>query len=170
MARLRKNLFSSLMSQVSPATLPHTCYPLAPAQRKTMSSLASDRVHTGTQAVSLRTCVEESPHISLDVAPAVPLQEVGFFDVTRTGELLSRLSEDTSVLQNAATVNLSEAMRSLATSLLGLSYMLATSLRLTGLHALCAPHALAPHTALCPTRLQQLFDPRVRYLAVTTLP
>lgn len=61
-----------------------------------------------------------------------PLQEVGFFDVTRTGELLSRLSEDTSVLQNAATINISEALRSLATSLLGLSYMLATSLELTG--------------------------------------
>jgi ABC-type multidrug transport system fused ATPase/permease subunit len=37
--------------------------------------------------------------------------EVGFFDATNTGELLNRLSSDTSVLQNAVTVNVSMGMR-----------------------------------------------------------
>ncbi|KAL1334207.1 hypothetical protein HN51_063105 [Arachis hypogaea] len=58
-------------------------------------------------------------------------QEIAFFDVTRTGELLSRLSEDTQIIKNAATTNLSEAMRNLATALMGLSFMFATSWKLT---------------------------------------
>ncbi|RYR75654.1 hypothetical protein Ahy_A01g000228 isoform B [Arachis hypogaea] len=57
--------------------------------------------------------------------------EIAFFDVTRTGELLSRLSEDTQIIKNAATTNLSEAMRNLATALMGLSFMFATSWKLT---------------------------------------
>ncbi|CAF1177732.1 unnamed protein product [Adineta steineri] len=39
-------------------------------------------------------------------------QEVGFFDITRTGELTNRLSSDTQVLQNAVTVNISMLLRS----------------------------------------------------------
>lgn len=58
-------------------------------------------------------------------------QEIAFFDVTRTGELLSRLSEDTQIIKNAATTNLSEAMRNLSTALIGLSFMFATSWKLT---------------------------------------
>lgn len=58
-------------------------------------------------------------------------QEIAFFDVTRTGELLSRLSEDTQIIKNAATVKLSDAMQSLGTSLLGIGFMFHTSWRLT---------------------------------------
>lgn len=58
-------------------------------------------------------------------------QEIAFFDVTRTGELLSRLSEDTQVIKNAATTNLSEALRNVATTLMGLGYMFVTSWNLT---------------------------------------
>ncbi|KAI5079888.1 hypothetical protein GOP47_0005367, partial [Adiantum capillus-veneris] len=58
-------------------------------------------------------------------------QEIAFFDVTKTGELLSRLSEDTQVIKNAATVNLSEALRSLTTALVGIGFMFQTSWRLT---------------------------------------
>ncbi|RYR16139.1 hypothetical protein Ahy_B04g073077 [Arachis hypogaea] len=54
-------------------------------------------------------------------------KEISFFNVTRTGELLSRLSEDTQVIKNATTTNLLEAMRNLATALTGLSFMFATS-------------------------------------------
>jgi ABC-type multidrug transport system fused ATPase/permease subunit len=39
-------------------------------------------------------------------------QEIGFFDVTRTGELTNRLASDTQVLQSAITVNVSMAVRS----------------------------------------------------------
>ncbi len=42
---------------------------------------------------------------------AIVRQEVGFFDSQRTGELVNRLSSDTSVLQNSVTVNISMALR-----------------------------------------------------------
>ncbi|KAL1289986.1 ABC transporter B family member 25 isoform X2 [Arachis hypogaea] len=58
-------------------------------------------------------------------------KEIAFFDVTRTGEILSRLSEDTQIIKNAATTNVSEAMKNLATALMGLSFMFATSWKLT---------------------------------------
>lgn len=58
-------------------------------------------------------------------------QEIAFFDVTRTGELLSRLSEDTQIIKNAATTNLSEALRNLSTAFIGLGFMLTTSWKLT---------------------------------------
>ncbi|KAL6318838.1 hypothetical protein AAG906_001311 [Vitis piasezkii] len=53
------------------------------------------------------------------------------FDITRTGELLSRLSEDTQIIKNAATTNLSEALRNLSTAFIGLGFMFATSWKLT---------------------------------------
>uniref|UniRef100_A0A2P2L6B2 ABC transporter B family member 25 n=1 Tax=Rhizophora mucronata TaxID=61149 RepID=A0A2P2L6B2_RHIMU len=58
-------------------------------------------------------------------------QEIAFFDVTRTGELLSRLSEDTQVIKNAATTNLSEALRNLTTALIGVAFMFSSSWKLT---------------------------------------
>ncbi|XVE56784.1 hypothetical protein DITRI_Ditri04bG0038800 [Diplodiscus trichospermus] len=58
-------------------------------------------------------------------------QEIAFYDITRTGELLSRLSEDTQIIKNAATTNLSEALRNLSTAFIGLGFMLATSWKLT---------------------------------------
>ncbi|KAK9748133.1 hypothetical protein RND81_02G038000 [Saponaria officinalis] len=66
-------------------------------------------------------------------------QEIAFFDVTRTGELLSRLSEDTQIIKNAATTNLSEAMRNLATVVIGLGFMFATSWKLTLLALVVVP-------------------------------
>lgn len=59
------------------------------------------------------------------------MQEIAFYDVTRTGELLSRLSEDTQIIKNAATTNLSEALRNLSTAFIGLGFMFATSWKLT---------------------------------------
>lgn len=58
-------------------------------------------------------------------------QEIAFYDVTRTGELLSRLSEDTQIIKNAATTNLSEALRNLTTVIIGLVFMFTTSWKLT---------------------------------------
>ncbi|KAH9610328.1 hypothetical protein KSS87_017168 [Heliosperma pusillum] len=66
-------------------------------------------------------------------------QEIAFFDVTRTGELLSRLSEDTQIIKNAATTNLSEAMRNLATAVIGLAFMFGTSWKLTLLALVVVP-------------------------------
>ncbi|KAK4426256.1 ABC transporter B family member 27 [Sesamum alatum] len=58
-------------------------------------------------------------------------QEIAFFDVTRTGELLSRLSEDTQIIKNAATTNLSEALRNVTTALIGIGFMFSSSWKLT---------------------------------------
>jgi ATP-binding cassette subfamily B protein len=60
-------------------------------------------------------------------------QEIAFFDARRTGELTSRLSSDTAVLQNAVSVNVSMALRSLAQALGGIGFLIYTSLRLTAL-------------------------------------
>ncbi|XP_020681040.1 ABC transporter B family member 25 [Dendrobium catenatum] len=66
-------------------------------------------------------------------------QEIAFYDVTRTGELLSRLSEDTQILKNAATTNLSEALRNLSTTFIGLGFMFSTSWKLTLLSLAIVP-------------------------------
>ncbi|EER93433.1 hypothetical protein BDA96_01G089700 [Sorghum bicolor] len=66
-------------------------------------------------------------------------QEIAFFDVTRTGELLSRLSEDTQIIKNAATTNLSEALRNLTTTAIGLGFMFSTSWKLTLLALVIVP-------------------------------
>lgn len=66
-------------------------------------------------------------------------QEIAFYDVTRTGELLSRLSEDTQIIKNAATTNLSEALRNLSTAFIGLGFMFATSWKLTLLSLAVVP-------------------------------
>ena len=54
-------------------------------------------------------------------------QEVAFFDRHRTGDLMSRLSSDTTVLQNAVSVNISMGLRNLAGALGGLALMIYTS-------------------------------------------
>lgn len=66
-------------------------------------------------------------------------QEIAFFDVTRTGELLSRLSEDTQIIKSAATTNLSEALRNLSTAFIGLGFMFTTSWKLTLLALVVVP-------------------------------
>ena len=58
-------------------------------------------------------------------------QEVAFFDERKTGELTSRLASDTSVLQNAVSVNVSMALRNIATALGALVLIWVISWRLT---------------------------------------
>jgi len=67
-----------------------------------------------------------------------------FFEVTRTGEVLSRLTADTTLVQSIAGVNLSITLRS-AISLAGSLVMLAvTSLKLTALIVVGIPVVLIP--------------------------
>ncbi|XP_019257236.1 PREDICTED: ABC transporter B family member 27-like isoform X3 [Nicotiana attenuata] len=66
-------------------------------------------------------------------------QEIAFYDVTRTGELLSRLLEDTQIIKNAATTNLSEALRNLTTALIGIGFMFSSSWKLTLLSLVVVP-------------------------------
>ena len=48
------------------------------------------------------------------------VQDISFFDKTSTGELMNRLASDTTVLQNAITVNVSMGLRFVAQVLIGL--------------------------------------------------
>ena len=57
--------------------------------------------------------------------------EVGFFDVTRTGELINRLSADTTILKDAVTINVSMALRWIASILVGIAYLFLVSWKLT---------------------------------------
>jgi ATP-binding cassette, subfamily B, bacterial len=67
-----------------------------------------------------------------------------FFEVTRTGEVLSRLTADTTLVQSIAGVNLSITLRS-AISIVGSLVMLAvTSLKLTALIVVGIPVVLVP--------------------------
>ncbi len=58
-------------------------------------------------------------------------QEMPFFDFSKTGELLGRLSADTAVLQNALSVNISMLIRSLFQTVGGLILLFITSTKLT---------------------------------------
>jgi ABC transporter fused permease/ATP-binding protein len=58
-------------------------------------------------------------------------QDIGFFDGEKTGDLMNRLSSDTTVLQNAVTVNLSMGLRFAVTLLGSLLIMAFSSWRLT---------------------------------------
>lgn len=58
-------------------------------------------------------------------------QEIAFFDFNKTGDLMSRISNDTSVVQNAVSVNISMVLRHLASAIGGLALMAYTSPKLT---------------------------------------
>ena len=66
-----------------------------------------------------------------DLYRAVMTQEIGFFDTRRTGELTNRLASDTTVLQNAVTVNISMALRFALQALGAIGILMWTSWRLT---------------------------------------
>ncbi len=66
-------------------------------------------------------------------------QEIAFFDQRRTGELLNRLSADTATVQNAVSVNISEALRAITMVVAGITLLAVTSLRLTALMLAVVP-------------------------------
>ncbi|XP_059164724.1 ATP-binding cassette sub-family B member 10, mitochondrial-like [Physella acuta] len=58
-------------------------------------------------------------------------QEVAFFDTTKTGELINRLSSDTLVVAQSLSQNISDGLRSILQTLVGISMMTFISLKLT---------------------------------------
>ncbi|MEO1229044.1 MAG: ABC transporter transmembrane domain-containing protein [Myxococcota bacterium] len=58
-------------------------------------------------------------------------QEIGFFDQNRTGELMSRLSNDTQILQNTVSVNISMLLRNLASAVGAIILLFFLSVKLT---------------------------------------
>lgn len=67
-----------------------------------------------------------------------------FFEVTRTGEVLSRLTTDTTLVQNIAGVSLSMALRSVLNLVGGLAMLVLTSPRLTGFIVIGIPLVVLP--------------------------
>ncbi len=59
------------------------------------------------------------------------IQDISYFDNTKTGELLSRLSSDTQILQSGVTVNVSMLVRSIVTALGAVLFLFSISWKLT---------------------------------------
>ncbi|KAJ1492713.1 efflux ABC transporter [Baffinella frigidus] len=69
--------------------------------------------------------------LRVDLFSAIIEFEVAFFDSHRTGEILSRLSDDCTVIQSTVTSNISVGLRNVLQIMGCLTIMLATSWRLT---------------------------------------
>ncbi|QIZ76222.1 ABC transporter transmembrane domain-containing protein [Ferrimonas lipolytica] len=72
---------------------------------------------------------------------SLPLQ---FFEKTKTGELISRFTSDTTIIQNAVGMSLSMVLRSSVTIVGGIVMMLASSPALTGYVLVVVPLVLVP--------------------------
>ena len=83
----------------------------------------------------------------------------GFFELTRTGEVLSRLTTDTTLLQTLVGSSASVALRNLLLFVGGSIMMIVTSPKLTGLALLVVPLVMLPII---------LFGRRVRRLSRST--
>ena len=66
-------------------------------------------------------------------------QEIGFFDEQKTGDLLSRINSDSTVLQNTLSVNISMILRNLASAVGGLVFLFITSWKLSILLIIVLP-------------------------------
>ncbi len=71
-----------------------------------------------------------------------------FFEVTRTGEVLSRLTADTTLVQSIAGVNLSITLRSMIAIVGSLVMLAVTSLKLTAIIVVLIPLLVAPMVVL----------------------
>ena len=67
-----------------------------------------------------------------------------FFEVTRTGEVLSRLTTDTTLIQTAVGSSVSIALRNLLMMVGGLTMLFVTSAKLTGLVLVTVPLVIVP--------------------------
>ncbi len=68
----------------------------------------------------------------------------GFFETTKTGEILSRLTTDTSLLQQVVGSSLSIALRNSVALIGGVTMLIVTNAKLTGLVALVLPAVIVP--------------------------
>lgn len=94
--------------------------------------LAVQAVTTSLRYVLFTTAGERVvARLRRDLYAAILAQEIAFFDERKTGELTSRLSSDTAVLQNGVSVNISMALRNIATALGGVGLLFYTSPQLT---------------------------------------
>jgi ATP-binding cassette subfamily B protein len=71
-------------------------------------------------------------------------QDIAFFETTRTGELLSRLTTDTTLLQTVLSSSISVAARNALMLVGGLTLLIITSFKLTGYVLLIVPMVVVP--------------------------
>ncbi len=67
-----------------------------------------------------------------------------FFELTRTGEVLSRLTTDTAVIQAVISASLSQALRNLLLLVGGLALLIVTNPKLTALVLVVVPLVVVP--------------------------
>ena len=79
-----------------------------------------------------------------DIYARVIRMDPTFFEVTRTGEVLSRLTTDTTLVQSIAGVNLSITLRSTIQLVGALALLIATSPSLAGMILMLIPLVIAP--------------------------
>jgi ABC-type bacteriocin/lantibiotic exporter with double-glycine peptidase domain len=93
----------------------------------------------GSVAAGVRSCLFEMAgqrvvaRLRRQVFEAIMKQDIKFFDINRTGELTSRISSDTQVLQNSVTTNLSMLTRYLFQIIGSVIFMFILEPSLTGL-------------------------------------
>jgi len=71
-------------------------------------------------------------------------QSPGFYETTKTGEILSRLTSDTTLLQTVVGSSLSIAIRNTLSVFGGVTMMIVTNVQLTGLVLLVVPAVVVP--------------------------
>lgn len=94
-----------------------------------MMSWLGERVSADLRDQAFRRLIEQDP---------------AYFDDNLSGEIMSRITADTTILQSLIGSSISMALRNSLMSLGGLVMMLATSPRLTGLILITVPIVLAP--------------------------
>ncbi|HEX5078192.1 MAG TPA: ABC transporter transmembrane domain-containing protein [Geminicoccaceae bacterium] len=72
----------------------------------------------------------------------------GFFELTRTGEVLSRLTADTAVIQTVISASLSQALRNILLLVGGLALLVSTNPKLSGLVLVVVPLVVVPIVAI----------------------
>ena len=83
------------------------------------------------------TCAPRSTRHVTGLSPA-------FFELTRTGEVLSRLTSDTAVIQAVVSASLSQALRNLLLLAGGLALLIVTNPKLTALVLVVVPLVVVP--------------------------
>ena len=105
-----------------------------------MVAFAAQAIATAIRYVLFTTAGERIvARLREDLYRSLLRQEIAFFDERRTGELTSRLASDTTVLQNAVSVNVSMLLRNFVSAAGGIVLLLYTSPVLTGIMLLVVP-------------------------------
>jgi ATP-binding cassette subfamily B protein len=97
---------------------------VAVALRYYLFSIAGERIVTRLREEVYRSIIE---------------QEIGFFDLRKTGELTSRITADATVMQNTVSVNLSMGLRNLVMVAGGVALLVVSSAKLTVLMLALVP-------------------------------